>query len=372
VKESSKNRLVLMNMGKLLFSGGRPVLAILLALLVSAGLIFLEGAHPLKAYAALLNGSIGSLAALANTGVRASPLILGGLGVALALRAGLLNIGVEGQIYAGAIAATAIGITPLPVPGWLHVSLALLAAFVAGGIWGLVPGYLKAYRGVSEVTITLMMNYIGIYLASYLVHEPQPLAEKGAFFPESPLILPSAQLPILVPGTSLHIGILLGIVLCLAVYLLLRYTPFGFRIRLLGANPEAARYTGIKISRQILLVMVIGSALGGLAGAGEVLGLKLRLFDFFAGGVGYEAVAVALLANGNPLGVILAGLFFGALKAGASKMQIMVGIATPMATVIQALCVMFVIGIGFGERAVKTKRKSKDKAVTEEVTENAI
>ena len=372
MNESSKNRLTLMNTGKLLFSGGRPVLAILLALLVSAGFIFLEGANPLQAYAALLNGSIGSVAALANTGVRASPLILGGLGVALALRAGLLNVGVEGQIYAGAIGATTIGIMPLPVPGWLHITLALLAAFAAGGIWGLVPGYLKAFRGVSEVVISLMMNYIGIYLASYLVHEPQPLAEKGAFFPESPMILPGAQLPILIPGTSLHAGIILGIVLCLVVYLLLRYTSFGFRIRLMGANPEAARYSGVKINRQILLILVIGSALGGLAGAGEVLGLKLRLFDAFAGGVGYEAVACALLANGNPLGVILAGLFFGALKAGASKMQITVGIATPMATVIQALCVMFVIGIGFGERAIRVKLKSKDKAAGEEVVENAI
>jgi ABC-type uncharacterized transport system permease subunit len=359
------------NAGKLLFSGGRPLLAILLALLVSAGLILLYGANPLKAYAALLNGSVGSLTALANTGVRASPLILGGLGVAFALQAGLLNVGTEGQIYAGAIGATAIGIMPLPVPGWLHVTLAVLAAFVAGGIWGLVPGYLKAFRGISEVVISLMMNYIGIYVASYLVHEPQPLAEKGAFYPESPMVLPGAQLPIIIPGTSLHIGIILCIVLCIVVYLILRYTSFGFKIRLMGANPEAARYSGVKISRQIILILVIGSAIGGLAGAGEVLGLKLRLFDFFAGGVGYQAVACALLANGNPIGVILAGLFFGALKAGASKMQIAVGIATPMATVIQALCVMFVIGIGFGERAIKAKIKSKDKAVGEEVIEHA-
>jgi ABC-type uncharacterized transport system permease subunit len=371
VKESSKNRLILINTGNLLFSSGRPILAILLALIFSAGLILLYGADPLKAYAALLNGSIGSLAALANTGVRASPLILGGLGVAFALQAGLLNVGTEGQIYAGAIGATIIGIIPLPIPGWLHITLAFLAAMVAGGIWGLVPGYLKAYRGISEVVITLMMNYVAIYLTSYLVHEPQPLAEKGAFYPESPMVVPGAQLPILIPGTSLHIGIILGIVLCVCIYLLLRFTSFGFRIRLMGANPEAARYAGVKINRQIFMVLVIGSVMGGLAGAGEVLGLKLRLFDAFVNGVGYQGVAVALLANGNPLGVILAGLFFGALKAGASKMQITVGISTSMATIIQALCVMFVIGLGFGERVIRMKAKSKEKVVSEEVVENA-
>ncbi len=362
----------MINARKLLFSGGRPILAIILALLVSAVLILLDGANPLKAYAALIDGSVGSLSALANTGVRASPLILAGIGTAFALQAGLLNVGAEGQIYAGAIGATAVGIMPLPIPSWLHITLAMVAAFVVGGLWGLVPGYLKAYRGISEVVISLMMNYIGIYVASYLVHEPQPLAEKGAFYPESPMVSPGAQLPILIPGTSLHIGIILGIVLCVAVYLLLRYTSFGFKIRLMGANPEAARYSGVKISRQILLILVIGSAIGGLAGAGEVLGLKLRLFDFFVGGVGYQAVAVALLANGNPLGVILAGLFFGALKAGANKMQIAVGIATPMATVIQALCVMFVIGIGFGERVIRAKLKSTDQSAGEEAVENAV
>jgi simple sugar transport system permease protein len=371
MKEPSKNRLLLINAGNLLFSGGRPILAILMALLVSAGLILLYGANPLKAYSALLDGSVGSLAALANTGVRASPLILAGLGVAFALQAGLLNVGAEGQIYAGAIGATTVGIIPLPVPSWLHITLAILAAFIAGGIWGLVPAYLKAYRGISEIVISLMMNYLAIYLTSYLVHEPQPLAEKGAFYPESPMIVPGAQLPILIPGTSLHIGIIMGIVLCIGIYLLLRYTSFGFRIRLMGANPEAARYAGVKISRQIFMIIIIGSSIGGLAGAGEVLGLKLRLFDAFVGGVGYQGVAVALLANGNPLGVILAGLFFGMLKAGASKMQITVGIATSMATVIQALCVMFVIGIGFGERVIRVKLKSKDKAAGEEVIENA-
>jgi general nucleoside transport system permease protein len=372
VKESSKRSAFLDKTIDLLLSGGRPILAIVLALLVSAILIWVAGANPIKAYAAMLEGSIGSLAAIANMGVRASPLILGGLGAALCLKAGLLNVGTEGQIYAGAIGATAIGILPLPVPGWLHMTLALVMAFIAGGIWGIVPGYLKAYRGISEVVISLMMNYIGIYLASYLVHEPQPLAQKDSFFPMSPPIVADALLPKLIKGTSLHAGIILGILLCIVVYLILRYTTFGFRTRLVGANLDAARFSGIQINRHIMLVIVLGSALGGLAGAGEVLGLKERLYDFFAGGVGYEAVAVALLANGNPLGVILAGLFFGALKAGANKMQTVVGIATPMAMVIQALCVLFVIGIGLGERAWRAKKEKATKETREKVEDHAV
>jgi len=356
----------------LLFSGGRPILAIFLALLVSAVLIGMAGANPLKAYGALLQGSFGSLAAIANTFVRASPLILAGLGVALCLQAGLLNVGAEGQIYAGAIGATAVGITPMPIPGWLHMTLAVLAAFVAGGIWGLVPGYLKAYRGVSEVVVSLMMNYIAIFLASYLVHEPQPLAQKDAIFPMSPPIIPEVLLPKLVKGTSLHTGIILGILLCIAVYFILRYTTFGFKTRLVGANIDAARFSRVHIERHIMLVILIGSAFGGLAGASEVLGLKERLFDFFAGGVGYEAVAVGLLANGNPLGVIVAGLFFGSLKAGANKMQTVVGIATPMSMVIQALCVLFVIGIGFGERAWRARGEKSGKVTREKVEDHAV
>jgi len=357
VKE--RRKIDLSGLEGLVLSGARPILAVILALVVSAGLIWAAGANPIEAYAALLEGSFGSVTALASTGVRAAPLLLGGFAVGLGFKAGLWNIGGEGQIYLGAAAATAVGIIPLPVPAWLHLMLAVMAGFVGGVLWMLVPAYLCAYRGVNLVCTTLMLNYVAGYFVSWLLHEPSPLAEKDAFFPMSPLILPSARLPILARGTSLHVGLILGVILGVVLHFVLHYTHFGFRTRMVGENPEAARYAGVGVTRQIFLVLLICGGLAGLAGAGEVLGLKLRLFDFFASGVGYEGLALAILANGNPLGIIVGGIFFGSLKAGASKMQIVTGIEASLALVTQALTVIFVIAIGFGERVRLTRQQQK-------------
>lgn len=351
--------IVLPGLTGLVLPYARPLLAVALALLASAGFILARGANPITAYVAMLQGAFGSVAALANTGVRATPLLLGGLGVALGFKAGLLNVGVEGQIYMGGAAATAVGIVPLPVPGWLHLSLAVLAGFVGGLLWGLVPAYLRAYRGVSEIVVTLMLNYVAIHFASFLVHEYGPLGKQDVFYPQSPFILPSARLPILIKGTSLHGGIVLGLVFGVILYLVLYYTDFGFRTRMIGENPEAARYAGVDVRRQIFVVLLLSCGLGGLAGTGEVLGLKLALYDRFSEGLGYDAIAVALMANGDPLGVILTAIFFGVLRAGAGKMQVVTGIPTPIASVIQALAVLFVIAIGFAERARVTRREQE-------------
>jgi ABC-type uncharacterized transport system permease subunit len=329
----------------------RPILAIVLALIVSAGFILARGADPIKAYIAMFDGAFGSFNALANTGVRASPLLLAGLGIAFGFKAGLLNVGAEGQIYAGGIAATAVGILPLSIPGWLHLLLTLIAGFIGGALWGLLPAYLRAYRGVSEIVVTLMLNYVGIQLASFMVQDYTPLGASGVFYPQSHPIEPGARLPILIPGTSLHGGILLGLAFGVILHIVLRYTGFGFRTRMVGENPEASRFAGVDVKRQIFFVLLIACGLGGLAGTGEVIGLKMRLFDRFSQGLGYDAIAVALMANGDPLGTILAAIFFGALRAGAGKMQVVVGIETPIASVIQALAVLFVIAIGFAERA---------------------
>jgi simple sugar transport system permease protein len=362
-----RETIVLPGLGGLVLSGARPILAIILAFAVSAVMIVAQGANPFEAYWAMLRGSFGSVAALANTGVRAAPLLLGGLGVALGFKAGLLNVGIEGQIYVGGSSAAAVGMIPLPVPGWLHLILAVAAGFLGGVVWGLIPAYLKAYRGISEIVITLMLNYVGIQVCSLLVHEPSPMAEKGAFYPQSLPILPSAHLPILIKGTSLHLGIVIGLVAALFIYLALKYTPFGMRTRITGQNPEAARYAGIDVKRQIVLVLLLSCGFGGLAGTGEVLGLKLKLYDYFSMGLGYDAIAVALMANSNPIGVVFTALFFGALRAGAGKMETAVGIKTPIVQVIQALAVLFVIMIGFAEY-VRTTRREKQEELKQEVT----
>lgn len=347
---NKRETIELSGLGRLVLPYARPLLGIALALLVSAGLILARGVNPLVAYPAMLRGAFGSVAALANTGVRAAPIILSGFAVGLGYKAGLWNIGGTGQIYLGATAATIVGIIPLPVPAWLHLLLAVIAGFVGGALWMLVPAYLCAYRGVNLVCTTLMLDYAAGYFVSWLLHEPSPLAEKGAFFPMSPLILPSARLPILVKGTSLHAGFVLAVVLGVVLHFALRNTSFGFRTRMVGQNPEAARYAGVNVVRWILLILLICGGMAGLGGVGEVLGLKLRLFDFFEGFVGFEGLALAIMVEGNPLGIILAGIFFGSLKAGAGKMQIVTGIGTPMALVIEALAVLFVVAIGFGER----------------------
>ncbi len=328
-------------------SGTRPISAVVLALAVSAVLILLQGANPLAAYYALLKGAFGNKVALANTCVRTAPLLLGGLGIALGIRAGLFNVGAEGQLYVGAAAATAVGLIPMSVPPWLHLALALLAGVAGGVLAAVIPGYLRGYRDVNEVVVTLMLNYVGLHFVSFLVEEPTPLHDPTTFYPQSPPILPSALLPRLVRGTSLHAGILFGIVLVVVLHLILRYTTFGYKVRLVGVNPEAARYAGIKVERLLMVVMLISGGFAGLMGAGEVLGLKRRLFDHFSGGIGYDAISVALLGAGDPFGVMLSAFFFGALRAGAGLMQQATGVQTAMADVIQALVILFVVAIGF-------------------------
>jgi ABC-type uncharacterized transport system permease subunit len=356
-------------LGELALSGVRPLIGIFLGLLAGAVLIALSGANPLNAYAAMLQGALGSSQSIANVLVRASPLLIAGAGVAIGIKAGLWNIGAEGFMYAGAIGAGAVGIMLLPVPPIVHMLLAIGAAVVTGTIWGLIPAYLRAYRGVNEVVTTIMMNYVAIYFVSWMVHEPQPMAEPGSFFPMSKSIAPTAKLPFLLPGSSLHPGVIVGIVACILLFLILRFTPFGFRTRMLGVNPEGSRYAGVNVKMQMLLVLLVGAAMGGLAGAFEILGLKLRVFMDFVAGVGYEAVAVALLAGGNPLGVIASALFFSALKAGGATMSIQTGVGAPMTVVIEALCVIFVIAIGYGERK-RLERIEKVEEEDEEVNHN--
>ncbi len=227
--------------GALALSGVRPLIGIMLGLIAGAGLIALSGVNPLSAYAAMLKGAIGSPSAVANVLVRASPLLIGGVGVAIGIKAGLWNIGIEGYMYAGAIGAAIVGIAALPLPPIVHITLAILAAAVFAVVWGLAPAYMRAYRGVNEVVATIMMNYVAIFFTSWMVHEPQPMAEPGSFFPMSLMIAPTAKLPILMRGTSLHPGFIIGLAACVIFYLILRFTPFGFRTRMLGVNPVGSR-----------------------------------------------------------------------------------------------------------------------------------
>jgi len=346
------------------FVAMRPLLAILAAFLVSSLLILTQGVNPLDAFAAMLKGSVGSVGALAASGVRAIPLLFGGFSFAVAARAGLFNIGVEGQLLMGAAAATAVAIRPLPVPQVVHVTLCLIAAFIGGALYALIPGLLRAYKQTNEVVITLMMNYIAINIVSYLVLDG-PLKREGAWFPQSPDIQLTAWLPKLISRTSLHAGILIAALIGLILYIVFQYTPNGFRMKILGMNPHVAEYSGIKVNPTLLKVMLISGGIAGIGGASEVMGLRHALFDNFSGGLGYDGISVGLLAGGNPLGVFLAAAFFGALRAGAGLMQQSVGIVTAMSDVIQALTVFFVVGTGFVATTKSKKKRKSGKLASE-------
>ena len=346
--------------GELALSGIRPIIGILLGIIAGGILIAISGINPFKAYGAMLQGAFGSLQSFSNVLVRSSPLLLGGVGVALGIKAGVWNTGIEGYMYLGALGAAVVGIPALNLPPFIHVMLALIVGMIFAAAWGMIPGYLRAYRGVNEVTATIMLNYVAIFLTSWLVSEPQPLAQIDSFYPMSKIFQESAQLPILMKGTSLHPGAFIGLGVCILFFFILRYTPFGFQTRMLGSNPNAARYSGVNTKQKILIIIIIGAMMGGLAGAIEVTGLKRRVYMDFVTGVGYESVAVALLAGGNPLAVIAAALFFSALKAGGATMSIQTGVGAPMISVIIALCVLFVIGVGITERRRLKKNMDKD------------
>ncbi len=330
-----------------------PLLAITAALIVGAGLIAIAGVSPVKAYSVLFSDALANYYGFGNTLTKMAPLLLTSLGVLVALKAGQFNIGGEGQIYMGGLGSVLIGLYVHGVPPLIHVPLALLGGFSLGALWGLIPGYLKAYRQVNEVITTLLLNYIAQNLISYVVS--QPLHEPGAPTPFSPLIDPSSQFPIILPQTQVHIGILIGLVATFLLWLVFTHSPLGYQIEAVGHNPIAARYAGISVERTILLVMALAGGLAGLAGSGEVMGLKYRLFENFSPGYGFDAIAIAFLSRGSLVGVVLISLFFGTLRSGANVMQRSAGVPVTVVYAIQGLTVLFIAISLVLERRVAAK-----------------
>lgn len=330
-----------------------PLLAIAAALIVGGIFIALSGNNPIAAYSVLFQDAFANPFGFANAIAKTTPLLLTGLGVLVALKAGQFNIGGEGQIYMGGLGSTLVGLYWQGLPFWIHLPLALLAGFLFGAIWGWIPGYLKAVRGVNEVISTLLLNYIALYLVGYLVRNP--LMEPGAPSAYSPLIAKSAWLPIILPKTQAHGGILVGLVAAVILWVVLGRSQFGYQIEAVGLNAIAAKYSGISVQRTIVMVMAIAGGLAGLAGACEVLGLKHRLFDEFSPGYGFDAIASAFLSRGNIAGVVATSFFFGALRSGANVMQRSAGVPVTVVYAIQGLTILF-IAIGFAiERFQKTK-----------------
>ncbi|NPV81152.1 MAG: ABC transporter permease [Firmicutes bacterium] len=320
------------------------LIAVLLAALLGSLLMMVAGVSPLTGYGALLKGAFGNSRKIADTLMYSSPLIFTGLAVSLAMRAGVFNIGAEGQLYVGGIMAAWVGFSIHGLPGFLHLPLAILAGMLGGGVWGLIPGLLKAKFGAHEVVTTIMMNYISYSLTNYLVVGPWK-APGGT--PKTPDVLTTARLGTLVPYSRLNYGLILALLTTLAVYVLLWHTILGYRIRAVGKNPNAARYGGIRIDRIIVAAMGLSGALAALAGIERVLGVYGSFYNAFSPGYGFEGIAVALLGRTHPLGVVAAALLFGALNSGGFQMNLATNIPVDLITILQAT-IIFMVTADFG------------------------
>ena len=313
--------------------------AVLLALLIGAILLLVSGANPIEAYGALLRGSFGSMTALGRTLEKATPMIFAGLAVAFAFKAGLFNIGAQGQLLFGAVTSAFLGFAIHGLPAFIHMPLALIGGALAGGLYGVIPGALKAYRGAHEVITTIMLNYIAINITDYLADGPWKDTSPGNVVARTPEIFDSAKIPAL---GDIPLGFVIAVLAAVATWWFLWRTTVGFEIRTVGLNPNAARYSGVKVARMVVLAMVLSGILAGIGGAIETQGVVHRYQPGFNVGLGFDGITVALLGRTHPFGVVPAALLVGAMKAGSSQMQFTSGVAKEITDVIQALILFFV------------------------------
>jgi simple sugar transport system permease protein len=332
--------------GQLLLPAGAVVLALLVgavALVASSPLVkgYLDLGLPLATYGALVQGSILSINGLVDTIVNATPLILVGLAVGFGFKAGLFNIGGQGQFLMGAVASAAAGAALSQSSPVIAIPLALLAGMAAGALYGFIPGFLKAYTGAHEVVTTIMLNYVAIYIVAYLI--TGPLRQAGASFAVSPDV-GAARLPAILnvgTGHAGHVGILIPLLVVPAMWWLLYRSTIGFEIRTVGANPDAALYAGMRPRRLVVLALTLGGLLAGLAGAVEILGVSGNMPAAYSTNIGFDAITVALLGRANPVGIVFGGLLLGAMRAGAPLMETVADVPRQMVDVLQGIILFF-------------------------------
>ena len=345
------------------------VIALLLALLVASILLLALNANPLDAYAAMLEGSVGTENATAETLVKATPILFVGIGITIAFRGGMINIGGEGQMITGALAGTTVALIlgDMRVPAELAktpgafdiiiVACSLIGGFLAGALYGGLAGFLKAYFDVNEILSTIMLNQIAVQLMNYLLNGI--LLDPAGFnnIPKTARLVTAAQLPRLslpfgdphlFARTRLHWGLIIAIVLAIIIYIFLWRTSLGYRIRAVGENERASSYAGINVKRQMMFSMFLAGGFAGLAGVVQVLGLQYRLQTDgspagFTGAAGFNGIVAALFGGLNPIGAIPAAAFFGGLLVGAQKMQRELGVPASLITAVNGLIVVFVV-----------------------------
>jgi simple sugar transport system permease protein len=319
--------------------------ALAAALLVSAVVVAVTGGSPVRAFAALLDGAFGSADSLSETLVKTCPLLLCGLGVALAFQTGIWNIGAEGQLLMGALATAWLG-SRLALPAPVALPLMLIGAAAAGAAWSAIAGGLKVRREVNEVISTIMLNFIAFGLIGYLVQGP--LMETGGRYPQTDALLPALRLPRLLPTLRVHAGLVLAVLAVGGLHVMLYRTVAGYEMRAAGLNAVAARLAGINVARRMVGAMIVSGALAGLAGGIEVSAITFRLYERFSPGYGFTAIAVALLGRLTPVGVLIAALLFGALEAGSNAMQRDAGVSSVLVSIIQATVILFLVAAEHG------------------------
>lgn len=313
-------------------------LAIALSLAGGAIIILMVGENPLHVFATLLRGAFGNADRIAGSLLQATPIIICGVAACIALRGGLFNIGVEGQLYLGGFAAAWVGFA-FAMPPVVHVVVAVAAAVAAGCLWILIPALFRARFGTNEVVSTILANYVAVLLTSYLTIS---VFKRPGGWSETDPIAATAHLPQLLADSRLNIGLFIGVGLAIGLHLFLKHTAAGYSMIAMAANPKFAEYGGVRTSRNVFVVLIASGAVGGLAGGVETLGVHHRFMEGFAPGFGFDGVIAALLANGNPIGMIGTALFFGALRAGSLLMEVETSASREIITVIQAFIILCV------------------------------
>lgn len=320
-----------------------PVAAILLTFLLTATLVVMVEANPLQAYYYFLIDPLSSRVSAIEVLVKATPLLLTGAAITFAFAGGYWNIGAEGQLYAGAVAATAIGLQMHGLSPWIALPLMIVGSFLAGMAWALLPALLKVRLAIDEVVTTLLLNSVALFIVSALLNGPwrDPISQ----WPQSPDIAPSAIFPRLIPRSRLHLGFLLALGVIFILWFVLTQTAFGLRMRAVGLGNQAARFAGIPVRRTMLISALVSGGIAGLAGASEVAGIHYHLIDAISPGYGYTGIIVATLGTLNAWGIILAALFIGLIDTGAQTVSRALGVPVYLGDVIQAALLLVTLGM---------------------------
>ncbi|MGA8295636.1 MAG: ABC transporter permease [Acidimicrobiales bacterium] len=346
--------------------------SLIVALLLGVVMMVALGANPVTGYHALFDGAFVGNYALSATAVKAAPLLLVGVGICIAFRANVLNIGGEGQLAVGGLAGSATALALPNLPSVVLIPLVLLAGAAGGAVWGAIPGAFKAYFNVNEILSTIMLNLVAVQVMNYLLAGPMVDKTQNSTYgliPETRLLPHNSWLPILIHGTQLHLGVLIAVVVAVGAYILLWRTGFGFRLRAVGISREASRYSGIHVKRTITLAMALSGAMCGLGGSMLVFGsIAHRMvtdgsLTGFTGSDGFNGIVVALFGALSPLWTILSAFLFGGLLVGGDALQVATGVPADMVTALEGLVVVFVVSLEYMRRRARARASAPPVAI---------